>query len=177
MGTSDIGTYPMVSPRPGAYAPPTTGFTTAGSGVSPPTTVSGLGFAAAPRRAGKSNALLFPPVMPFHNAQDSPSGIVHVSAPTHGCTFQPNSKVMFPREASWPLMSVIWYLGFWLLNFRIPGRGVEEDFKDLDALEGGVLAKKERGLKGLDWDSEGIMVSQIMAWDGGGLSDSSSLFV
>ena len=35
------------------------------------------------------------------------SGIVHVSAPTHGCTFHPNSSVTFEVEDSWPDISVI----------------------------------------------------------------------
>ena len=76
-------------------------------------------------------------------------------------------------------MSVIWYLGFALGRERRPGlvsewKGVEEAFFGLGLGLGfflefwfSGLVKKVKGLKGWSWEVEGIMVSQIMAEEGG----------
>ena len=60
-----------------------------------------------PFRLGISNTLLFPPATPFHLPNSDPSGIVHVKAPTQGCTFHPICNVTFPLSASLPVISVI----------------------------------------------------------------------
>ena len=99
----------------------TTGFASAGFGVPFCMTVSCV--ALFPFNAGKSKASLLPPLIPFHLQKSCPSFAVQVSAPTHGCTFHPNSKVTFACEANLPVTSVIWYLGFECLSLTMPGVG------------------------------------------------------
>lgn len=74
--------------------------------------------AALPFNAGKSNALLLPPLIPLH----LPKLLccVHNSAPTQGCTFHPTSNVTLPVEANRPLKLVIWYFGFEFLKRMTP---------------------------------------------------------
>ncbi|KAI4150619.1 MAG: hypothetical protein LQ340_003970, partial [Diploschistes diacapsis] len=60
-----------------------------------------------------------PPTAEDEEAEDRLS--CHCSAPTHGCTFQPTSSRTPSRSASWPEMSVIWYLGLTFLMDTIPG--------------------------------------------------------
>ena len=83
----------------------TTGFASAGFGVPFCITVSCV--ALFPFNAGRSKASLLPPLIPFHRPKSCPSFAVQVSAPTHGCTFHPNSKVTFACEANLPVTSVI----------------------------------------------------------------------
>lgn len=60
-----------------------------------------------PFNSGKLNALLLPPLTPFHLPKSFPSPCVHIKAPTQGCTFHPTSSVAFVRAESTPLISVI----------------------------------------------------------------------
>jgi hypothetical protein len=68
--------------------------------------------------SGKSNGSLFPPLRPSH----APifCQFVHVSAPTHGCTFHPSSNTTSVRFCNLPLISVIWYFGRWLRRCSSP---------------------------------------------------------
>lgn len=67
---------------------------------------------------GNVNASLLPPSSPFQ--APTFSQFVHVNAPTHGCTFQPNSSVTFARFCSLPVRSVIWYFGLCASSLKMP---------------------------------------------------------
>lgn len=94
-----------------------TAFASAGFGFSGDATTGSFAV-ALPFNAGKSNALLLPPLIPLH----LPKLLccVHKSAPTQGCTFHPTSNVTLPVEANRPLRLVIWYFGFEFLKRMTP---------------------------------------------------------
>lgn len=90
-----------------------TAFASAGFGF-PGDATTGSFAVALPFNAGKSNALLLPPLIPLH----LPKLLccVRNNAPTHGCTFHPTSKVTLSVEANRPSKLVIWYFGFEFLK-------------------------------------------------------------
>ena len=67
---------------------------------------------------GNVNASLLPPSSPFQ--APTFSQFVHVNAPTHGCTFQPNSSVTLALFCSLPVRSVIWYFGRCASSLNMP---------------------------------------------------------
>ena len=107
------------------------------TGVASPL-LSGLPFSTTvsftlPFKSGMSNVLLLPPLSGCHlqnPPSDAPLSVPigpllplngHPSAPTHGCTFQPNSRVTFPLPANLPEISVIWYFDFAFRKLNMPG--------------------------------------------------------
>lgn len=112
----------------------------------------------------KSSQFLERGNLPFHN-----------NNPTHGCTFQPNSNVTFPRSASWPVISVIWYFGLTFFKLIFPGGafffgggGVFEDLREVGlVVEEEERPRREVRVSGLACNGELIIWSQIIAWEGG----------
>ncbi len=130
-----------------------------------------------PFNEGKSKALHFPPLIPSHLPQFCPSPCVQVNAPTHGCTFHPTSSVTLPIEANFPSILVIWYFGFEFLKRIMPGMVscsfFGDDFLDLADFFEGFPARPSnfRGLSGGVWEWELMMVSQMIACEGGARDD------
>jgi hypothetical protein len=73
-------------------------------------------------KAGKLKASLLTTVPAVRGTAPEPG--LHHNAPTQGCTFQPTESVTFLRSASFPVISLIWYLARWLLRRSTPGASV-----------------------------------------------------
>lgn len=103
-----------------------------------------------PFTGGKSNASLLTTVPAVRGT--APELGLHHNAPTQGCTFQPTESVTFLRSASFPVMSLIWYLARWLLKRSTPGAGVSffeaEVFFDAETLRFWFLRGEEDDLVG-----------------------------
>ena len=160
----------------------TSGVASAGFGV--PISMTFSCVALFPFSAGKSKASLWPPFRPFHLPNPFPSSLVHVSAPTQGCTFHPSSNVTFPCEANRPVISVIWYLGLEFLSLTMPGVGSGSGSGAFFLLDGfdflvgaffvptiGRSFQASKGVYGFNWLLELIMVSQMMACEDGAVGE------
>ncbi len=124
------------------------------TGFSRPLTTSSCAFPFA-FNPGNSKGVLLPPFNAAHLPTRLSLVVVHVNAPTQGCTFQCNSSVTFPRSANFPEISPIWYLGRTLRSLITP----RSDFV------GGLVLERRRsvGRLGFSRGEAGMIWSQMTA--------------